>query len=129
MTFSIGNDIVEIQRIESAIRRYQTRFLNRVFTSKEQAYCLSKKKASLHFAARFAAKEAVVKAFGIGFTKGLSWLDIEIINDNAGKPLVYLSPFARKLFPHRLIHLSMSHTDSMASAVALIETQVAPYPI
>lgn len=116
MILGIGNDIIEIARIQTAIDRYQGRFLDRVFTSQEQAYCQSKKEAARHFAGRFAAKEAVVKALGTGFSQGLTWLDVEILNDEAGKPHVYLS------FPLKQgasIMISISHCKEYATAVAV----------
>ena len=98
MILGIGNDIIEVVRIKTAIERYQQKFLNRLFTPTEQAYCLSRKDSSLHFAGRFAAKEAVSKALGTGFSQGLTWLDIEIYNDPSGKPSVRLSAKANDLF-------------------------------
>ena len=119
MILGIGNDIIEIERITESIQRYQQRFLDRVFTSQEQGYCKKRKVPALHFAGRFAAKEAVVKALGTGFSKGLSWLDVEIFNDNLGKPFVRLSPKAEKLFQSAALMLSISHCREYATAFAI----------
>lgn len=119
MVLGIGNDIVEIARIQALLTRYPQRFLNRVFTSYEQDYCLKRKEPALHFAGRFAAKEAVVKALGTGFTQGLSWLDIEIRPDEKGKPCVFLSPWALELFEKPKLCVSISHCHAYATAFAI----------
>lgn len=119
MTNGVGNDIIEVARIRNVLTRHPQRFLDRVFTITEQTYCLRKKDPVLHLAARFAAKEAVVKSVGTGFTQGLSWLDIEIVNNSNGKPIVNFSPFAKKLFANTKIELSISHCHKYATAVAI----------
>ena len=119
MILGIGNDIIEIARIKAILTRYPQRFLNRVFTSREQDYCLKKKDPALHLAGRFAAKEAIVKALGTGFSQGLSWLDIEISNDSKGKPTASLSPFAKGLFGDLTLHISLSHCHHYATAIAI----------
>lgn len=120
MTQGIGIDIIEVSRIASAMNKHSNRFINRIFTLLEQNYCFKKKEPALHFAGRFAAKEAVVKAFGTGFTQGLSWLDFEVQNDVSGKPVIKLSPHANKLLGSPIIQLSISHCKEYATAVALI---------
>jgi holo-[acyl-carrier protein] synthase len=119
MILGIGNDIVEIARIKAALTRYSQRFLNRIFTSYEQDYCLKRKEPALHLAGRFAAKEAIAKALGTGFSQGLSWLDIEIRHNPNGKPIAVLSPFTRKLFDDPTIHVSLSHCQQYATAFAI----------
>lgn len=119
MILGIGNDIIEVARIKASIERYQTRFLDRLFTPREQGYCLNRKDPALHFAGRFAAKEAIVKALGTGFSQGLTWLDIEIYNDEKGKPCVTYSPKLAHLFHHPLLHLSISHCQHYATAFAI----------
>lgn len=119
MILGIGNDIVEVSRIKALLIKYQDRFLHRVFTHLEQKYCLDKKEPATHFAGRFAAKEAIVKALGTGFTKGLKWVDIGIDHDTLGKPVVVLSPFAKELFCDANILISMSHCKEYATAVAI----------
>lgn len=120
MILGIGNDIVEIARIKANLDRYQDRFLNRVFTSHEQDYCLNRKVPALHLAGRFAAKEAVVKALGTGFSQGLTWTDIEIHNESNGKPFVKCSPKLNEMFNSPLIHISISHCHDYATAMAII---------
>ena len=88
--FGIGIDVVEVARIASAIQRHGEPFLARVFTAGERAYCESRKVPALHFAARFAAKEAVVKALGTGIGEHAAWLDLEITRDPVGAPQVVL---------------------------------------
>lgn len=115
----IGTDIIEIGRIEKAIEKYQQRFLDRIFTETEQKYCLKYRTSARHFAGRFAAKEAVVKALGTGFKNGISWLDIEIINDQTGKPMVRLSEHIIKMLNFPEILLSISHCHEYATACAI----------
>lgn len=119
MILGIGNDIIEVARIKSNIERYQQRFLDRLFTSAEQAYCLSRKEPSLHFAGRFAAKEAIVKALGTGFSQGVTWLDIEIRHDPKGKPIPFFSSKINNQFALPQICLSISHCHEYATAFAV----------
>lgn len=119
MILGIGNDIVEVARIKAILSHHHQRFLDRVFTSHEQDYCLKRKDPALHLAGRFAAKEAIVKALGTGFSQGLSWLDIEIRNDSKGKPIASFSLFAKELFGDLTLHISMSHCHQYATAVAI----------
>ncbi|MFI0435179.1 MAG: holo-ACP synthase [Parachlamydiaceae bacterium] len=119
MILGIGNDIIEVARIKTIIARHPKRFLDKVFTLNEQEYCLKKKDPSLHLAGRFASKEAIVKSLGTGFSQGLSWLDIEILNDAKGKPIVFLSPFANQLFNFPSLHISLSHCHQYATAFAI----------
>lgn len=119
MILGIGNDIIEIERIRIIIERYSQRFLNRLFTLKEQAYCLKRKNPALHFAGRFAAKEAVAKALGTGFSKGLDWTDIEILNDINGKPIVVPSDQLNELFNNPKLQISISHCHAYATAFAI----------
>lgn len=125
MMHGIGTDIIEVARIENAIERYGERFLDRIFTTKEQEYCLRYQKAGRHFAGRFAAKEAVVKSLGTGFGSETSWHDIEIINDSHGKPEVILSPSLQKILAKKGVYLkvsvSISHCHVYATAVAISE--------
>src|SRR5258708_4545995 len=84
----IGTDIIECLRIAHMIERHGELFINRVYTPLEIRYCHSRKQATQHFAGRWAAKEAILKALGTGWRKGISWRDIEIRNDPGGKPVV-----------------------------------------
>lgn len=115
----IGNDIIEIERMRKSIERHGQHFLNRLFTQREQDYCYKYKDPVPHFAGRFAAKEAIVKALGTGFGAQIQWHEIEILNDTLGKPLVFLSEAAQKHFESPTLLLSISHSEEYATAVAL----------
>jgi holo-[acyl-carrier protein] synthase len=115
----LGNDIIEIERIAQSISRHGQHFLNRLFSSLEQDHCYKFKDPSPHFAGRFAAKEAVAKALGTGFGKELSWLDIEITPDLHGKPTVHFSEAAKHRFQDPKVIVSISHSTSHATAVAI----------
>lgn len=121
MIKGIGTDIIEVSRIEDIINKYGQKFLDKVFTEKEQAYCNMHSKNARNYAGRFAAKEAVVKALGIGLSEGLSWLDIEIINNEQGKPILALSSSFKQHFKNPVIHLSISHCHAYATATAIWE--------
>lgn len=121
MIHGIGTDIIEVSRIEANIRKHGQKFLDKIFTHAEQAYCKSFRKSGRNFAGKFAAKEAVVKALGTGLTQGLNWLDIEILNDRQGRPYVVLSDPFKELFQEPLIHLSISHCHEYATATAIWE--------
>jgi holo-[acyl-carrier protein] synthase len=118
----IGTDIVECLRIAQMIQRHAELFINRVYTSHEIDYCQSRKQATQHFAGRWAAKEAVLKALGTGWRRGISWRDIEIRNDSGGKPVVVIHGGAKDAM-ERLgasqILISISHCRSHATAYAL----------
>ena len=119
MMKGLGSDIIEIERIRASIDRHGMHFLNRLFTQKEQDYCYQFKDPSPHFAGRFAAKEAIAKAFGTGFGAELSWHDVEILNDEKGKPTVHLSRAALNHFMNAKMHLTISHSTTHALAVAV----------
>ncbi len=115
----LGNDIIEIERIRLSIERHGQHFLNRLFTQREQDYCYKFKDPVPHFAGRFSAKEAVAKALGTGFGADVSWHDIEILGNELGKPIVHLSDGAKKRFDNPRILVSISHSTSHATAVAI----------
>lgn len=115
----LGSDIIEISRIKKAYDKYGVKFLDKIFTKKEQEYCLNFKFPEERLAARFAAKEAVAKALGTGFGSKLSFLDIEILNLPNGKPEVILS--SKLNFIYETIHISLSHCKEYALAVVCIE--------
>ena len=119
MISGLGNDIIEIERIRSSIQRHGLHFLNRLFSQREQDYCYKHQDPSPHFAGRFAAKEAIAKTLGTGFGEHLAWHDIEIINDELGKPIVYLSETLKKKYNNPKILLSISHCNSFAIATAI----------
>ncbi len=121
----IGVDIVETTRIEHSLERFGERFLHRVFTAGEIEYCQSMKYPARHFAARFAAKEAVSKAFGTGIGKSMGWKDIDVHREGSGQPFVVLEGGAKQLAAERgvsAVWISLSHTDHNAAAMAVIET-------
>src|SRR5690606_22163474 len=93
----LGTDITEIVRIGNMIEKHGELFLQRVYTEEEIRYCQRHKEALQHYAGRWAAKEAVMKALGTGFTKGVGWKDIQIGKTRAGRPLVELSGGARRV--------------------------------
>jgi holo-[acyl-carrier protein] synthase len=118
----LGTDIVETARIEAMITRHGGRFLGRVFTAEEQGYCGSMRNPAPCYAARFAAKEAVSKAFSTGIGAELGWLDIAIMRDAAGKPSVVLqgtgAATAERLGITEVL-ISLSHSDHYAVAQAI----------
>jgi holo-[acyl-carrier protein] synthase len=115
----LGVDLIEIERIAQAIARHPTRFLEKLFTPKEIAYCSHYANSAVHFAGRFAGKEAIAKALGTGFGSQLYWQDLEIINNRLGKPEVFFSSAAQARFDHPTILLTISHTKQLATATAL----------
>ena len=124
MIHGTGVDIIEIARIRSSIEKYSGKFEERVFTSKEINYCRSKPDPFKHFAARFAAKEAVLKSLGTGMAHGIGWKDMEILNQESGKPVLTLSGKGLDIFNSlnlRDIHISMTHDRQYALAQAIAE--------
>ncbi|HCJ12420.1 MAG TPA: holo-[acyl-carrier-protein] synthase [Opitutae bacterium] len=120
---AIGTDIIEIDRIRGAYERYGKLFLDRIFTEEEQAYALSKKNPFPSLAVRFAAKEAVAKAFGCGIGPELHWKSISIRTAPNGRPTVLLDPQAQALLTAlggTEVLISLSHTHVLAQAVALL---------
>jgi holo-[acyl-carrier protein] synthase len=119
----IGMDIVETKRIGESLERFGDRFLHRVFLDGEIAYARSMKFPHLHLAARFAAKEAISKAFGTGIGKEIGWRDMEIVREPSGQPRVVLHGRAIEYAKSRgvlEIHVSLSHTDDYGAASAVI---------
>ena len=125
MIFGIGIDVVEVERVESSMAEFGDRFASRVFTDAERAYCDSQKRPAIHYAARFAAKEAVAKALGTGIGKDLSWLDMEIRRRESGEPEVFLSGDGAQFAKDNnlgQIKISLTHAQhyAAANAVALV---------
>jgi holo-[acyl-carrier protein] synthase len=123
MIVGTGIDIVEVFRMRDAISKWGDNFLTKVFTGKEIKYSNSKRFAPQHFAARFAAKEAVVKAFGVARKYPLNWTDIEVFNDEEGKPVILFSNDALKLKKRKKVSevvVSMSHSKNYAVANAIL---------
>jgi holo-[acyl-carrier protein] synthase len=118
----IGTDITECLRIAQMIERHGELFITRVYTPQEIQYCQSRKQATQHFAGRWAAKEAVLKAVGTGWRRGISWRDVEIRNQPGGKPVVALYGGVRDVAEELgigQILVSISHCRSHATAYAL----------
>lgn len=123
MIIGTGIDIVEVFRMRDAIEKWGDSFLTKVFTDKEIRYSSSKRFAPQHFAARFAAKEAVVKAFGVARRFPLNWTDIEIFNDEEGKPVISFNNDAAKLRKRKKVGevvVSMSHSKNYAVASVIL---------
>ena len=119
---SHGVDLVSCARLAESIERHGQRFLDRVFTQAEQAYCHGKKREIEHYAGRFAAKEAVLKVLGTGWRNGINWTDVEIRNQPSGQPKVSLSGRCREIADElglAGIVISISHTDTHAIASAI----------
>ncbi len=120
--FGIGIDVVEVERIASAIERHGEPFLARIFTPAERNYCESRKRPAPHFAARFAAKEAVSKALGTGIGANAGLLEMEVVRDDSGAPAIRLSGTAETFVRERgirEIRISLSHTEHYAAANAI----------
>lgn len=120
----LGLDLVEVDRLGAAIERHGERFLRRVFTEGERDYCEAKSEPAVFYAARFAAKEAVAKAFGTGIGAAIGWLDIEVVRNAAGAPAVRLAGKGAELAALRgvdRILLSMTHTRGMAAASVVLQ--------
>ncbi len=125
MIAGTGTDLIEIERIRASIARYGDRFLRRIYTPGEIAYCSRKKHSAESYAARFAAKEAAAKALGTGISQGVSWLEIEVLREPSGRPsLVFHGRAAGRAARMGVIHtsLSLTHSRELALAVVTLET-------
>ena len=125
MVIGIGTDLMEIARIEESIRRFGDRFLHRIYTPGEIAYCKQKKQSAESFAARFAAKEAGAKALGTGISRGVSWLEMEVRRLPGERPTLHLSGRAAlraSALGIRHLALSLSHSRETALAVVIAES-------
>ncbi|MEK6589821.1 MAG: holo-ACP synthase [Nitrospinota bacterium] len=123
MIAGVGVDIVKIERIKGAVDKWGERFIERVFTEGEKKYSFRKYNPYPHFAARFACKEALVKALGIGFRMGIKWRDIELIRHENGKPEARLQGTVKKFADQRGINnimVSVSHDTDYAIAYVLL---------
>jgi holo-[acyl-carrier protein] synthase len=124
LVFGIGVDIVEIARFERFLREGNDSLFQRLFTPLEIAYCSGKKFAAQHYALRFAAKESFLKALGTGLRDGLSWKDMEVVNDPLGKPELQLYGRAGEMFRELGLSshfLSLSHDAGSAVAMVVLE--------
>jgi holo-[acyl-carrier protein] synthase len=126
MIVGSGIDLAEIGRIQHSLDRYGDRFLDRVYTGAEQAYCRSKRNSAESFAARFAAKEAAAKALGTGISYGVSWLEIEVVREPSGRPTVQFHGRAAQIAARLgVTHaaLSITHTADLAMASVVLESE------
>jgi holo-[acyl-carrier protein] synthase len=119
----IGTDITECLRIARMIERHGDLFINRVYTPEEIRYCQNRKQATQHFTGRWAAKEAILKALGTGWRRGISWLDMEIRNEPGGKPVVAVRGGVKEVVEELhvkrlLVTISHCHTHATATAIA-----------
>jgi holo-[acyl-carrier protein] synthase len=124
MILGIGTDLVEVDRIRESINRFGDRFINRIYTDREQAYCRSKANAFERFAARFAAKEAGMKAIGTGWRRGVTWRDFEVANEPSGRPTLRFHNVAEQIAANlgvRNISLSLTHTAQEGFAIVILE--------
>ena len=124
MLIGTGVDLVEIERIANSIERYGERFLRRVYTDHEIAYCRGRRVSAESFAARFAAKEAGAKALGTGISRGVTWNEFQVARNPGGRPVLELRGRAALLAEElgvRAISLSLTHTGSLAMATVLME--------
>ncbi|ABF43518.1 phosphopantethiene--protein transferase domain protein [Candidatus Koribacter versatilis Ellin345] len=124
MILGTGIDIVEVPRIAQSIQRFGDRFLGRIYTPAEIRYCQSKANAVERFAARFAAKEAAMKAIGTGMRGGVTWHDFEVGREPGGRPTMVFHGKAAQVaqgLGGRRAHLSVSHTEQYAVASVILE--------
>lgn len=124
MIVGSGIDLVEIARIHDSVERFGHRFLNRIFTDTEQAYCLRRRKPAESLAARFAAKEAGAKALGTGISRGVNWLEIEVIREPGGRPSLRFHGRAAEIAAGLGVvraALSLTHTADLAMANVILE--------
>ncbi len=131
MIVGLGTDIVEIDRIASMIERHGPAFLDRVFTAAEREYCSAKKHAAQHYAGRWAAKEAAMKALGTGFITGIHWHDFEVLPERSGAPRLTLTggaaEHAKRLGIDEML-ITMSHCKAYATATAVGVRRVGQAP-
>ncbi len=124
MIIGTGVDVIEIARIGSVLERLKDRFIARVFTSAEQQFCNQHRDPVPHYAVRFAAKEALFKAIGTGWAKGVTWLDAEVLRERQEAPALRLHGEAQRLselMGVKKVHVSLSHSDQWAVALVILE--------
>ncbi|MCS7192739.1 MAG: holo-ACP synthase [Armatimonadetes bacterium] len=120
----VGIDIVDVERIRKMAEEYSERFFRRVFSDEELSYCMRFSDPFPHLAARWAAKEAVAKAMGTGFTGGVTWKSISVVHTPNGEPIAVLTGAAKSIATNlgvKKVWLSLSHTQNYAAALAVIE--------
>jgi holo-[acyl-carrier protein] synthase len=124
MILGVGTDLAEVERIRRSVERFGARFLARVFTARERAYAMEKASWAERLAARFAAKEAGMKAIGTGLSRGVSWQHLEVANEASGRPTLRLygaALEAANAMGVKRISISLTHTKEMAFAVVILE--------
>lgn len=124
MIFGTGIDIVDITRFERFVAEGNVRLFERLFTPHETEYCAGKARSAQHYALRFAAKEAFLKACGLGLREGLTWHDVEVVNDQLGKPELRLHGKALRIFTELDLaktFVSLSHDGNFAVAMVVLE--------
>ncbi len=124
MILGIGTDLVEVHRIRESVAKFGDRFLNRIYTERERIYANSKANSAERLAARFAAKEAGMKAVGTGWNRGVRWVDFEVANEPSGRPTLRLTGVAAEIAARmgvNRISISLTHTTEMAFAVVILE--------
>jgi len=125
MIIGIGNDLIDIRRVAKVIERHGERFLERIFTEAEMRYCDSKANRVERYAARFAAKEAAMKALGTGWNYGLRWRECEVVGQPGGRPTMLFHGKAGDLAANmgvKNVSLSLSHTEEQAIAQVILES-------
>ena len=125
MIYGTGIDIVEISRFERFIQEGNDALFTRLFTPLEISYCSVKKKGAQHYALRFAAKEAFFKASGLGLRDGMTWRDVEVVNNDLGKPDLRLHGRAAEIFSElelQKVHTALSHDGAYAVAMVVLES-------
>ncbi len=122
MIYGIGHDLVETSRIKNSIESLGDRFKNKIYTEIEKEYCNQfKLNDYLHYAARFAAKEAFSKAIGTGLRDGFKFTEVGVVNQKSGQPKIVLTGSMLEKYGHLKSHLTMSHSNSNAVAVVILE--------
>lgn len=126
MIQGIGVDVVDVERMKLTLEEQGEPFLDKVFTDMEITYCRTRRKPYMHFAARFAAKEAVAKAMRTGWTGAFRWKDVEVVNEANGAPRILLKSEVAEALSKCTVHLSLSHTESTVVALVVIEGNGSP---
>lgn len=126
MIYGIGIDLMEVARIRRSIENYGEQFLGRIYTASEREYCERRARTFEHYAARYAAKEAFAKAIGTGISRGFRWRGVEVVRFPGSRPKIILQSPYREIVEAKigrpfLVHLSLTHTDDIAEASAIIE--------
>jgi len=125
LILGLGVDIAEVARVKAVIERRGELFLRRVYTAREREYCEQFRNKYERYAGRFAAKEAAMKALGTGWSRGVRWLDVEVVRQRGGRPTIALAGQAKKIAEEmavRRIVLSITHTESQALAQVIFES-------